>query len=225
MASIQAFGDIHGRSDWKLFIDNSFDYIVFIGDYFDNPAISAKEQIENFLEIIAFKKRFPAKLKLLIGNHDLQYMSGVDDLYTGWQEEYDEQINAVLEENIKYLQPSFTVDQIIFSHAGLTKSFAQRNKLNVKHVDKSLQALFDKDRQAFQLYNNSHDGDSVEQSPLWVRPKSLIQDKLDKYKFVVGHTKQKVITLEDGVAFIDIQGIPMEISDSNGFDWEDPYSI
>lgn len=225
MASIQAFGDIHGRSSWKMFIDDNFDFIVFIGDYFDNPKINGIRQIENFLEIVDYKIRFPKKIKLLIGNHDLQYLNGIDELYTGWQEELDKQINSVLEDNLKYLQPSFTFNNIIFSHAGLTKSFATRNQLNLKHIDKSLQDLFDRDRQAFQLYGGSIEGDSIDQSPFWVRPKSLVEDKLENYMQVVGHTKQLSINLLDNCAFIDVQGVPLEIIETDSFDWNGPYII
>ncbi|MGN5954114.1 metallophosphoesterase [Sphingobacterium lactis] len=225
MASIQAFGDIHGRSDWKMFIDTQFDYIVFVGDYFDNEKIDGHIQISNFLEIIEFKKKFPNKLKLLIGNHDLQYLSGIDELCTGWQENLDSAINKILEENLKYLQPSFTFNNILFTHAGLTKSFSKRVGLNLRYIDKSLQTLFDKNRQAFQLFGDSINGDTVEQSPCWVRPGPLLNDKLDGINQVVGHTKQETIQLINGCAFIDIQGMPMEILNCATFDWDNIYSF
>ena len=225
MSSLQAFGDIHGRNNWKFLIDEQFDHIVFVGDYFDSPVHSAQEQIDNFLEIIEWKKRYPNKVHLMFGNHEYHYMRYTDDLYSGWQEDAEAEIQPLLEENMKYLQPSFTLGNIIFSHAGITRSFAKRTNLNVRHIDKSLQLLFDRDRSTLGLYNNSISGDSVEQSPIWVRPPYLLKDKLSGYYQVVGHTKQEMIQLQDGCAFIDVAGLPLEADNIERFDWEQPYSF
>ena len=56
-------------------------------------------------------------------------------------------------------------------------------------------------------------GDSVEQSPIWVRPPYLLMDKLEGYYQVVGHTKQEMIQVQDGCAFIDVGGMPFEADD------------
>ena len=62
-------GDIHGRTIWKQIVrHNTFDKVVFEGDYFDSFDISVKDQLKNFNEIIKFKERFPDKVVLLIGN-------------------------------------------------------------------------------------------------------------------------------------------------------------
>ena len=53
-----AIGDVHGRSLWKLIVnqEQDADRIVFIGDYFDSFDIKGEEQLNNFLDIIEFKK-------------------------------------------------------------------------------------------------------------------------------------------------------------------------
>lgn len=73
--------DIHGRTFWKEAINsynkNRFSnvQIVFLGDYvdpYDFEAISHKQAIENFKEIIEYAKQDP-RIHLLIGNHDMHY--------------------------------------------------------------------------------------------------------------------------------------------------------
>ena len=46
---IIAIGDIHGRSIWKNIVSaNSYDKVVFLGDYFDSFDIHTLDQIDNF---------------------------------------------------------------------------------------------------------------------------------------------------------------------------------
>ena len=51
-------GDVHGRSLWKLIVNQENpDRVIFIGDYFDSFEISGVEQIQNFKEIIEYKEK------------------------------------------------------------------------------------------------------------------------------------------------------------------------
>jgi len=69
-------GDIHGRSLWKEIVEKekSADIVVFYGDFFDSKEhIGGEAQLQNFLEIITFKKnqeKLGEKVVLLFGNHD-----------------------------------------------------------------------------------------------------------------------------------------------------------
>ena len=69
--------DIHGRTFWKKAVkDRENEEIVFHGDYLDpyeEEFISDEEALENFKEIIEFKRQHPDNVVLLIGNHDLHY--------------------------------------------------------------------------------------------------------------------------------------------------------
>lgn len=70
-------GDIHGRKFWKKseeLIDD-VDKVVFLGDYlspYPHEGITDEEAIDNFNEILEFKRKYPEKVVLLLGNHDLQ---------------------------------------------------------------------------------------------------------------------------------------------------------
>ena len=80
---IVALGDTHGRDMWKTIvkIEEDFDKLLFIGDYFDTrDDIDASTQIQNFKEILEFKKENPDKVILLIGNHDFHYLKGCGEI-------------------------------------------------------------------------------------------------------------------------------------------------
>ena len=63
--------DVHGRDFWKKVLNTEADKIIFLGDYLDHyPDESTNEHdIENFKEIIQFKKDNSDKVTLLLGNH------------------------------------------------------------------------------------------------------------------------------------------------------------
>lgn len=71
---IIALGDIHGRDIWKDIVkkESDADKIVFVGDYVDtHDNISPYKQVDNFKEIVEYKKENKDKVILLIGNHKL----------------------------------------------------------------------------------------------------------------------------------------------------------
>lgn len=73
--------DVHQKVHWKKIKDlvGQFDKIFFVGDYYDHHGdaeVQDEEAVKNFLEIIEFKKQYPDKVFLCIGNHDLQYLEG-----------------------------------------------------------------------------------------------------------------------------------------------------
>ncbi|HSC52600.1 MAG TPA: metallophosphoesterase [Phnomibacter sp.] len=84
---IIALGDIHGRTAWKQIVANmDFDRVVFVGDYFDSrDNHTGAEQVQNFKEIIAYKKANMQKVVLLFGNHDFHYLNMVNETYSGFQ--------------------------------------------------------------------------------------------------------------------------------------------
>jgi predicted phosphodiesterase len=64
-------GDTHGTTFWKLIsqLEKDADRFIFIGDYFDSFEIKGLDQINNFLDIIEYKKTSDKEIVLLIGNH------------------------------------------------------------------------------------------------------------------------------------------------------------
>ncbi len=196
-----AIGDIHSRIVWKQIVEKEkdADTIIFIGDYFDDYANTpAIDQLNNFLEICELKADRTMRKKetiLLIGNHDYHYMNnGTWDAYSGYQPKAKEMFNNALTRLEKFLQLAYlSEDDTIYSHAGVTNSFLDRffiNSKNPKTIVDSLNNMFREHPDRYKFYENDRGGygDNVNQSPIWVRPGSLVQDKIDGH-MVIGHTK------------------------------------
>lgn len=218
---IIALGDIHGRSIWKSIVENeTFDKVVFIGDYFDSKeGISGKDQRKNFQEIIHFKKSNPENVVLLIGNHDYHYLKYVYQSYSGFQAFEQPTIQELLENALSedLLQICYKSEKFLFTHAGVTKVWYsntfQRVFTDNEKIESDLNNLFQSNRRTFGFIEGSDwswTGDSEYQSPIWVRPKSLMLNKIDGFVQIVGHTIKYAIENINEVVFIDTLGTSSE---------------
>lgn len=194
-------GDIHGRPVWKEILkreSSNLSRVVFFGDYFDSFDISGIDQIHNFKQIIEFKETTDIEVVMLIGNHDHHYLN-VGETYSGYQPILQHDIYSVLKENMKHLQVVYSFDDILCSHAGISpvwldKTFGLWNKTTM--VD-DINELYQYQPKKFNFTHTTFDfyGDSVEQGPLWIRPRSLMKsnkgdDGLKKHFIqVFGHTQ------------------------------------
>ena len=196
-------GDIHGRNSWKKIVEANpdADLFVFIGDYFDSFDVTPVIQKHNFKEILDFKRANPTKVILLIGNHDFHYLRGSVNQYTGYQGvqrwDFQELLDQATNENL--IQMCFKYDKYLFTHAGVTKTWAKNYEIDLNDVENELNYLFERYKQSFDFQmgpNCSIYGEDVTQSPIWVRPVSLKQDRLDGYIQVVGHTNSSYIDFD-----------------------------
>jgi predicted phosphodiesterase len=205
---IGAIGDIHGRTIWEEFIKNDeIDLWVFVGDYFDTFDVknTGNKQIDNFNKILNFKKNTTKDVIILTGNHDYHYIKSVDARYSGYQHMYQNDIREVVEKSINdnLMQLCYLNGDYFFSHAGLTKTWCQ-DTLRIKKpkIDENLvtqlnELLKYKPRKfAFKagMHYNPY-GDEITQGPLWVRPNSLLKDKIDDMNYIIGHTNTQQITM------------------------------
>ena len=214
---IIAIGDLHGRDIWKQIIwkqIEEYDKIIFIGDYFDSREdISAAEQKDNFKELLDFKKANPDNVVLLVGNHDYHYLP-VGETYSGFQEWQKTDIREMIEKALKedLMQMTFLYNNYLFSHAGVTHTWLANQGYNNEPIDTFINDLFKYKPLAFKFAsgeNHSPFGDDITQSPIWVRPASLIKDGVD-YVQVVGHTSQNEIYIHCNYLFIDTLGSSKE---------------
>lgn len=214
---IIALGDIHGRSNWKtITAKNDFDKVIFIGDYFDSKEnISPSQQLDNFKDLVEFKKANMEKVILLFGNHDYHYLRDTTETYGGFQRlqklKIQELINKALEENL--IQMCCVFGNYLFVHAGVTKTWCKANNINIANIVDSINSLFKNNHTAFKFTigtSRSTSGDDITQTPIWVRPESLVIDPIDNFVQVVGHTPQKAIQFMNNVILIDTLGTSKE---------------
>lgn len=216
-------GDIHGRSTWKLITHlEQPDRVIFIGDYFDSFDISGLEQIHNFKEIIEYKEtsfsrvgtleEHKTEVILLIGNHDHHYFPEIGNTGTsGYQHGIAPNINQVIDENRQHLQMAYQMDEFLFTHAGVSSVFMDqvlgKGGWKVENIATDLNELSKYKPKTFEFgmmlnYNTYQDpsGDNEGQSPIWIRPKSLMRSNKDTLRKqiiqVVGHTQQEQIDVK-----------------------------
>lgn len=205
-------GDIHGRSVWKniLSAESNADIFVFLGDYFDSKeSIKGSQQLTNFLEIIALKNELEAAGKaqviLLFGNHDYHYMPWhTREPYSGYQKSMAPKIRKALVGNLHHLQMAFAMDQILVSHAGISSIWLSRNvgmegdasgwhKEDPQQIAAVVNDLFASNPKKFDMQGFESSGDEPQQTPIWIRPKSLVESNknvLEPYMVqVFGHTR------------------------------------
>lgn len=210
MKKIIAIGDIHGENLWEPIAEQKADLFVFIGDYFDSWYQSGDEQVANFNKILAFKKANPEKVVLLIGNHELHYLSELGEKYSGYQAANAARFNDILTPLIAdgTLQAVHTEPGLLFSHAGVTTTWCRNQGITgfeAKPLALIINDMFIANPKAFCFYkgDSSGTGNNVNQGPLWVRPEALLIDKIEIYTQVVGHTTHDHVTHQKGVYFID----------------------
>jgi predicted MPP superfamily phosphohydrolase len=237
-------GDVHGRSLWKLIVNQENpDRVVFIGDYFDSFDIKGEEQLNNFLDIIEYKKSNGKEVIMLIGNHDYHYFPEIGDTGTsGYQAMFSYQINPVLDANREHLQIAYQFDEFLFSHAGISSKFLDSvfgvNGWKLETMVEQINELFKYKPLTFSFgeavsiqklsYLDPY-GDNEEQSPIWIRPRSLMAANKDtlrkKVIQIVGHTQVKKLDINGAMKaaggryyLIDCQGTTGEyliIEDGN----------
>ena len=181
-------GDIHGRTCWLDIIeDEQPDKIVFLGDYVStHENISADQQCSNLEDILNFKEGFGENCILLRGNHDMQHLgyswaecSGLDRTVRDW-------MMTIKDRFLKLTQWVHVEDNVVFSHAGISKVWMENvgldNVLDINDLKPSEKFGF------WPCKLSDYSGDSATQPPTWIRPWTLIEYSYGNYTHVVGHT-------------------------------------
>lgn len=126
--------DVHGRRFWKEGNPNVYtkDYklIVFLGDYLDpyyDENINFTDCLQNFKEIIQFKKENIDRVVLLLGNHDLHYVTHI--IQSGRKYGGAPEIPKLFEDNWALFKVMHTISifnqDIVFSHAPIIKKWIE----------------------------------------------------------------------------------------------------
>ena len=139
--------DVHGKSFWKEAKEkiDSVDEVVFLGDYLDTYSfkglLNREIELNNFLEILNFKKEYPDKIILLLGNHDIGYLLRLGcsrqthgEMFDIYQNHFEE--NIALFQMTEYIQ--LNNEKIFFSHAGILKKWAELVEQKLDLGDDSL---------------------------------------------------------------------------------------
>lgn len=164
MEKIIVVPDTHGRDFYRPVFDIKDTPIVFLGDYLDpylNDDVTPQEAIEKLKEIIEFAKNNPL-VTLLAGNHCEHYIWSNLNISRFALEIYEE-AHKLYRDNIDLFKPCLLKDNVLFTHAGVTKGWCDRmakkyyipSKYNILDVVAYIQEEWEKELQyehAYKLY-------------------------------------------------------------------------
>ena len=204
--------DIHGRTFWKEPVHESLgrEHILFLGDYLDpyeDEDIGPWEALPRFEEIMALKREHPADVTLLLGNHDIHYLTE-----KGRGSRYDyirgAQVKQLIRENTDLFQLTLTAraggKTFLFSHAGILAGWMEHNReylddATPESIDDVLNGMW-ADRSAWPVLFSlladipfSRWGHAPYGSPVWSDVDDMRTDapELPGYYQVFGHSQQE----------------------------------
>lgn len=184
--------DIHGEDFWIHESPFNYEKIVFLGDFWDSFDKSFEKQKEMFLRAMQWKKENPKNVHILRGNHDWQYEIN-KHIYSGWQPHVAFHINTLMLENQHLFENACLIDNILYTHAGLSKNFW-------KSISKAYDSKAMNEAEYLNLCNNHllhtpySQGDSTFDPISWIRPIALQYDlytSKNVKRQIVGHTHSK----------------------------------
>lgn len=195
MSKILVLGDIHGRTLWKNIVDlEQPDLTIFLGDYVSthDHSVTEQMQIENLEDILQYKESNPDKVIMLRGNHDTQHLGYYWAECSGFFPKVKEYMFSNKERFLKNTQWVHVIDNVIFSHAGISSKWMENshidNPLDINKLEPSELFGFTPET-VLDVY-----GESKTQPPTWIRPTSLARCCIDDYDQVVGHTPVKKLS-------------------------------
>jgi hypothetical protein len=133
--------DVHGRQFfWSELRDpDEYSHIIFLGDYLDPypiEGITWKLAENTFYQVVDYKKKNPEKVTLLLGNHDLPYLSEAVQRY-GTSDRFNEtavpRLRQFFMENRSLFRMAWQTEiggeTYLFSHAGVVRGWLEQNGL------------------------------------------------------------------------------------------------
>ncbi|QNL49633.1 metallophosphoesterase [Olivibacter sp. SDN3] len=220
---ILAVGDLHGRPFWRNIDFNNYEKIVFIGDYVDGYVYRDEEVYDNLTQLIEAKIKYPEKIVLLLGNHDIQYMHYPNYRCSGFRMSMQKQLTAIFDQYKNLFQIAFQLKQYLFTHAGVSSKWYDDL---LKYVDvqcptfrfdqfetlaEALNAL-DQTLARDMLHQISvYRGGTANHGGVTWADKIELEHPLQGYFQLVGHTpvstiQQLDIDADTSVTFIDVLG-------------------
>lgn len=206
-------GDLHTKMQilWQVKEKaENYDKVIFLGDYVDEWGAIPETSYNLLFDLIEYKKQNPDKVALCIGNHDLSEWWGDPFTCSGFNPQTHNLIAGLMNQdnNWQLFQVAYALDNILFTHAGVTKTWAKRfldsDETTADKIAKKLNwALLNRpDLQAEHIFFGLAEAGAArggygDPSPLWADEIELMADCIPNVEQVVGHTPQREIEIID----------------------------
>ena len=144
--------DVHGRTFWREALEQKkYSHVIFLGDYVDpypQEKIDNYEAFEILVEIVKYAKQHRDTCTLLLGNHDMHYMSpAFAKKARGSRFSFmmEDEFNCVFCENEDLFSLAFEADyeqwHCLITHAGVNRQWYEAHKdvigeLNAENLNK-----------------------------------------------------------------------------------------
>jgi len=213
MKKVLVIPDVHGIDEWKSLVKNAIlsnTHVVFLGDYVDSYVEEGWTIFENLKDIVEFKKKYPDKITLLLGNHDYAYIYRKPAI-SGYNYHMATSYRSIFEDNRDLFEIAWGYKgknvYTLLTHAGLTNCFYdnivekisdsthslykilyKKNKYKKMPLHELLNLLKDQVSLMWQI-GWSRNGDSKYGGVLWADRQDLIDDYYPGIDQIVGHTR------------------------------------
>jgi hypothetical protein len=189
-------GDVHGSTYWKEAVkENPGCRYVFLGDYLDPyEEIEADKLIANLKDIIQLKKSQPATVVLLLGNHDLHYITDKIEQSTRYDFDMAPKIAKLFSDNSDLFQFAYQEENCVFTHAGISHAWFVndfKGDLN-KNIADQLNNPTSEQEPALYACGEARGGFTENGGIFWADIRELYEPLQDYTQFV-GHNRVKDI--------------------------------
>ena len=209
-----AIGDIHGLTQWQKVVEAhpTANHYVFLGDYCDPYGTTIQDEtvVDNLINILAFKHKYPERVVLLLGNHDMHYLIPSLPKGSRYNLSLAMMLHDLFENNQTSFQTAFACNRLLFTHAGITSSWLQvfRGKSEPLGTDESIQGDLSAQSLARQLNERTDDpvmmqcsflrgGFSNYGGPFWADIEEFTEDELLPGQVqIVGHNRVSSIEVK-----------------------------
>jgi hypothetical protein len=193
-----AVGDLHGNNCWKEIDVSRYDHIIFIGDYVDSFYHTDNEIVSNLNSLITLKEQFPEKIVLLLGNHDIQYLYYPRYRCSGFNTRLQPVLSELFRRYTGWWLFAWQYKRFLFTHAGLSNAYFNWlcEQLQNRFTGEKMAGLannlnrlpfFSAEELLFTV-SKIRGGNDPHGGPLWADLSETMNDPLQNYRQVAGHT-------------------------------------
>lgn len=189
-------------------------HIILLGDYFDDWE-STPEQYYAMMDYLKGLLTINPNVYPLMGNHEMSYLGFK---CSGYNSNVADYVKSKLEKDRRFIS-CMAVDGVLYSHAGVTGTWAvinnlvTENELRYKCNTGGGAALLEEriarheweDKAIFNQVAQERGGKDPAGSCLWADLQEMATNPLGSFKQVVGHTPVREITKLGNVWFCDTQ--------------------
>ena len=170
---------------------------------------------KNLLDIIELKKKYPGKIILLWGNHDVQYLPDNQYFCTGYRPEMHHDFSEIFHSNSDLFQFSYQTDDYLWTHAGVHDGWFEHRFNPFIKEHKDICTVSELLNMAFLerypvLFDIGYRRGGIQKvgGPLLCDKTELASNPLKGFNQIVGHSRvkriQKTSKYNKELVFIDI---------------------